>query len=139
MKKLSKPVQENRQNSAAGVSLVELALIMPLLTLIIFGTLDLGWGVYANNTLSLGATEGARKGIISSVSDATIRQRVKDVTIGLNLADSDIVISPDTTRSSGGFISVTVSYSYRPFTPLIAAFIPGGSIPLSAKATMYVE
>lgn len=121
-----------------GVTLVEFALIVPLLLAIIFATFDLGWAVYANNTVSLAAREGARKGIISSASDESIRTRVRDTATGLPLEDDDINISRHT---DGGvdYITVTVNYNYSPFTPFLGAVFAGGSMTLSGKATMYVE
>jgi Flp pilus assembly protein TadG len=121
-----------------GVTLVEFALVVPLLLAILFATLDLGWGVYASNTLSLAAREGARKGIISSASDSTIRTQVKTTATGLPLQDSDIAISRHS-EDGDDFITVTVEYDYSPFTPFLGALFAGGAITLSGKATMYVE
>ncbi len=131
-----------------GTSLVEFALTTPFLLLLIMGFFDLGWAVYANNTVSLAAREGARVGIICTKTDAEIRDRVKLEAQGLNLTDSQITIAETTTgpcadggRDPGSTVQVTVSYSYTPVTPLIAnwLFRNGGSLVLRSSATMYVE
>jgi Flp pilus assembly protein TadG len=44
----------------AGQSLVEVALIIPIFTLMLFGLIDVGRLVYLNTTLSQAAREGAR-------------------------------------------------------------------------------
>jgi Flp pilus assembly protein TadG len=125
-------------NDSLGVSLVEFALVVPLLLAIFFGTFDLGFAAYANNTVSLSAREGARKGIACSNCDAVIRQRVKDTSAGLNLQDGDILISPHT-DSGVPYLTVTVNYTYTPLTPFVSRLLSGGSLTLTGKATMYDE
>jgi Flp pilus assembly protein TadG len=49
-----------RRRSDDGQSLVEFALVFPMFLLILFGLLDMGRGVYSNNTLSQAAREAAR-------------------------------------------------------------------------------
>lgn len=123
--------------SESGVTLVEFALVTPIIILILMGTFDLGWAVFANNMLASSAREGARAGIISSTTDAQIRQRVKDVSPGLNLQDSNILIARFTS-SDDDFIKVTVNYSYVPVFPLLSTIV-GGQLALSSAATMLVE
>ena len=122
----------------ARVTLVEFALVIPLILAILIGALDLGFAAFANNTVSLGAREGARKGIACSNCDADIRQRVKDTTTGLNLQDANITISRHT-DSGTHYVTVTVTYSYSPFTPYISHLLSGGTLTLTGKATMYDE
>ncbi len=123
---------------SAGVALVEFALVVPLLLAIIFATFDLGWAVYANNTVSLAAREGARKGIISTASESTIDAHVQTIATGLNLQASDIDVNRHT-DSGVDYVTVTVDYTYSPFTPFISILLSGGTITLTGKATMYVE
>jgi Flp pilus assembly protein TadG len=49
-----------RQSSRRGQTLVEFAIILPLLLLIIFGVIDLGRAFYTSVVLSNAAREGAR-------------------------------------------------------------------------------
>lgn len=128
-----------------GQSLLEFALVLPVLLLLVMGIFDLGWAVYAQNSIALAAREGARTGIITTQSDAVIREQVKNTAIGLVLSDADIDISPvggsgPWFRPRGGKVTVTVRYSFVPVTPLIGNIVGvGGSIPMVADATMYVE
>lgn len=122
----------------AGVTLVEFALVVPIIVIILLGSLDLGWAVYTNNTLANSAREGARKSIISTTSPSAIRDHIRSVTAGLDIPDENIDISPET-RIPGDPVTVTVTYEYIPFTPLIARFMSGGALTLTGKATMYVE
>jgi len=49
-----------------GQSLVEMALVLPLFLLIVFGSIDVGIMVYGHSTLSQAAREGARLGAVEA-------------------------------------------------------------------------
>jgi Flp pilus assembly protein TadG len=127
-----------QEGAAEGVTMVEFALTFPFLLLFLMGIFDLGWAVYANNTVALAAREGARQAIIISNSDSAIRAQVKATAQGLSLTDGQIHISPSTTRTPAQSVTVQVDYTYTPITPLIGNII-GGSLHLSSQATMMVE
>ncbi|MBU0491674.1 MAG: pilus assembly protein [Chloroflexi bacterium] len=123
-----------------GQSIVEFALILPVLLLLIFGFLDLGRAVYTQSVMANAAREGARVGIISTRSNADIRAAVRDRAIGVALTDGDITITP-ATRRTGDSITVHVTTEFYAVTPFAAAFMNGGSdhIDLESTATMTVE
>ncbi len=116
--------------------MVEFALVIPIIVLVIAGILDIGWAVYADNTVALAAREGARKGILVSSSDDTIKAQVRQTATGLG--DLGISIYPPTKRTPGQSVSVTVVYTYTSVTPLINAF-GGGRFRLRSTASMMVE
>jgi len=47
-----------------GQSMVEFAFVLPIFLTVLFGTIELGWAVYAYNTVSHMANEGARRGMV---------------------------------------------------------------------------
>ncbi|HEX9092432.1 MAG TPA: TadE/TadG family type IV pilus assembly protein [Coriobacteriia bacterium] len=55
-----KPIGSPRSPRVRGQGLVEFALVLPIFLLLLFGLLDMGRGVYSNNTLSQAAREAAR-------------------------------------------------------------------------------
>lgn len=55
-----------------GQALVEFSLVFPLMLLLVFGLIDLGRLVYANNALSQAAREGARYGSVQARSANSI-------------------------------------------------------------------
>ena len=114
---------------------------MSLLLLLIVGILDLGWAVYAKNTLSDAAREGARTGIILATTDAQICARVQAAAPSLSLActASQINIVPTGTRTFGVPITVTVTYTYTPLTPIIGRIVTGSGLRLTASSSMIVE
>ncbi len=120
---------------AQGNTLVEFALVIPLLLFLVIGFFDLGLIVYARNTLSFAAREGARVAIIPSKTDTQICAQARAEAQGLNI--TCIVSSP---RDSGSTVTVTVGYTYIPITPFFAAWWGnGGTLTLQSQATMYVE
>jgi len=125
-----------------GQALLEFALVLPFLTLAVFGIFDLGWAVYANNTLADAAREGARMAIVQTKTDndTAIRQHVKASAQGLGLTDSQITILPSfSSRTFGNPITVTVSYTYTPLTPVIGKIVTGSGLALRASSAMILE
>jgi Flp pilus assembly protein TadG len=133
-----------RAGAHDGASLVEFAMVIPLILLVVVGTFDLGWAAYANNTVALAAREGARAAIICSKPDADIKTQVKNTAFGLALTDSDILItnSPSTVsgclRDPGQGVTVEVHYSYTPLTGFTRMW-GNGELTISSRATMLVE
>ncbi len=59
----------SRRNRSRGQSLVEFAIMVPVLTLITAGTIDLGRAFYLNIEISGAARQGTRAGILSDTTD----------------------------------------------------------------------
>lgn len=57
-----------------GVAAVELALILPILLLIIFGIIEFGLLMYNKQVLTNASREGARAGIVQAVTRPTVTQ-----------------------------------------------------------------
>ncbi len=130
----------SRRLREAGQSAVEFALVLPILLLLLIGVFDFGRAFYYYNAVANAAREGARAGVYTSASDASIRAAVHQYGVGLvGLTDSNIVILPVGARFSGEAIQVTVSYRFDAVTPLVDAFLPGGTITLISSSTMHVE
>jgi len=131
---------EQRKNPNIGQSLIEFALILPLLALLILGLFDLGMAVYTQNLIANASREGARTGILLAQDDNAIRTRVRTAAPGLNLPNSQIQISPAFPRTFNQPITVTVSYTYTTITPLIGQIVGnGGRLRLSSTSVMIVE
>ena len=67
----------------------------------------------------------------------------EEYAIGLGLSDLTITAGLGPTEPVGGInnptVQVTVIYSYIPATPLVAQFLPGGTISLTGEAIMRTE
>lgn len=132
-----------------GQSLVEFALVLPLLVLIVFGVLDLGRAFYALITITNAAREGARYGITNL-----------DLSHGMSLGERDLIISGtkdeiantdfaiDKTKlvvdptcdpypcAAGGALRVDVTY---PFNSIINTVFFGVLFPSNIDMTRSIE
>lgn len=51
-----------------GIALLEMAMVLPLLLLVVFGILSFGIALYDQSVITNASREGARRGIVSAVS-----------------------------------------------------------------------
>ncbi len=135
------------QSEAHGQGMVEFALVIVFLVLIIMGIADLGRAVYYNNSISAAAREGARQAMICGASspsdtdcttqDAATKNYVLGLVAGVPIDASNITLSP-TNRGFGEVVTVTVTATYIPITPLLGTF-GVGTISLRAQSQMIVN
>lgn len=131
-----------------GQSLVEFALIFPVLIVILLGIFDLGRAVFAYSSLTNAAREGARLGIVNQ-SDAMIKARAiaQGRTIDTDPAAIEIFISSPTSAPDDDDCraavridcNVTVRYAteFEAITPVIGALV--GPITLTAQSVEPIE
>lgn len=121
-----------------GQALVELALILPILILILMGTMEFGRIFHSYLVITNASREGARAGVVG-LDDTGIRTKVKDVATSLSLSDTQINITPGySSRSRGVPLTVQVDYSISLVTPMLGVAVPN-PFPLTASTTMRVE
>ncbi len=129
-----------QRSNTKGQALVEFALVVPVLLLVTMGIFDLGFAIYAQNMVSNAAVEGARTGILISKQDSDIIARVH--ASAPSLSNLQVTINPLGPRTISNFntpITVTVTYTYTPITPIIGQIVTGSGLPLKASATMNIE
>jgi Flp pilus assembly protein TadG len=146
----------NLLRNRKGATMVELAIVIPLLLMVLFAIVEFSIALYDKAVLTNASREGARAGIVSQsprVGDAAIKKVVKDYasTFLISnpkklLGDGDITIEPGEPRtgSFGTNLTVTVNYAYNflVFSNLINYFFGGtfgSSISLTAKTVMKLE
>ncbi|MEW5935245.1 MAG: TadE/TadG family type IV pilus assembly protein [Bacillota bacterium] len=107
-----------------GQALWEFAVVLPILVLILLGTLVLGLAVDAKLVVSSAAREGARYAAIVWESQgwgslAGVRQKVRDALAagGLNVSDPSYFNPAQDVQVAdlGDYVQVTVSYRQRTF------------------------
>lgn len=135
------------REKSKGQSLVEFAIVLPVFLWLVMGIADFGRGIASYALVANCAREGARAGIFSGTTfptgqeDAQIVAAVNSQTLFLGtLPSSDVTITPEpqTARSSGSNITVTVTYHFTPITPLISSAV-GSVITMTASSTMLIE
>lgn len=121
-----------------GQSLVEFALLLPVLMLIILGIIEFGFMFNAKITLNSAAREGARVYAVSKV-ETEVNQAVNDTLGYLGPGDTIVKTYKDLDTTSGiKMASVTITKKVDFLTNFFDALL-GDSIVMESEASMRVE
>ena len=126
--------------SESGQSLVEFALVLPIVLLLLTGIFDLARAVWQENTLAFAAREGTRYAIVHGAGSI--------LPLGPN-ASAEPNISALVRKNAVGVANVTVSTSWpdggndramrvavdatAPFIPLPSAYLLGGAFQITLR------
>jgi Flp pilus assembly protein TadG len=142
-----------RSKGERGASLVEFALVLPVLAVLIFGIIDFGFAFNSYIELRSGSREGARMAAVNNhctltptVSPCTLGDdaqrdalitKTRARTTGLaNANDVDIAISfQDTTPAVGENVEVCLVYPFQSVTGLFSFL----NVDLKSKGVMRLE
>ena len=119
-----------------GQSLVEFALVLPVLLLILVGIFNFGQLFYSNIVINEAARDAARYASIG-VSQTEILQVIGQDCQTLNVSQVNTSISQPYPQSSGMPVTITITYPVPIMLPL-SLFLPS-TIQLHAVMTMRVE
>ncbi len=100
-----------------GSVAVEFALLLPVLLLIVFGTIDFGRAINAQITLTQAAREGARLASLGD-SSSVVTTRTESAATGLSLGDRHRDHHCPVGAGTGVDAVVTVSYPFTFITPV---------------------
>lgn len=121
-----------------GQSLVEMALILPILLMLLIGIFDFGRIMYNYMHLHLTTQETVRLGGLGK-GDAEITQFARDY---IQLGDPtllEVLITPDETlRNSGDYVTVSLKYPVNYVTPFISHLLPSPFM-IETDSTIRVE
>jgi len=121
-----------------GQSLVETALVLPIILLILTGIIDFGMLLNNYSIIMNASREGARLAAIGCEDDE-IKERVKEITSSLKQSNLTSEIYPSQSmRKKGKEVTVTVGYNYSFITPVVSAVMPG-PLYIEGKTVMRVE
>ena len=65
------------RNKRLGAAIVEMAICLPVIVLLTFGTIELASGLFLKQTLTSAAHEGALVGMRLDATEASVRDRVE--------------------------------------------------------------
>ncbi len=140
-----------------GQSMVEFALVLPIFVLILVGIFDFGRGIYAFNTISNAAREGARLAIVDQTVPH-IQEVAAGASVSLDILPADVIVdfrfweTPDVPGSCAGALAgddnnsasivqclavVTVPYEYEAATPIIGSLL--GTIDMKGESRFKVD
>jgi Flp pilus assembly protein TadG len=89
-----------------GASLVEFALLAPLLILLLFGIIEFGWLFGQYNDVKHGAREGARYAAVNAGNNAAIRTYVCNTMDGLSAGMTALRVGLNRDPDSNGLFSI---------------------------------
>lgn len=135
-----------------GQALVEFSLIIPIFLLLFVGLFDLGRAVFAYNTLTNAAREGARLAIVNQ-DEASIIKHAKNASaiVELNVPNVEVKFwqinndgTPDTSTpcdlvANGCLAVVTFEATYQPITPIIGNIVFKNGVTFKATSQLLVE
>ncbi|GGF23937.1 hypothetical protein GCM10010954_23520 [Halobacillus andaensis] len=122
--------------SEKGQALVEMALVLPILLMLVFGIMDFGRIFHAYLTIDHAGREGARAASVGG-DDAHIRAVIEDTASGLNDSSLNIAISPEGDRDSGSEVRIILDYDIDFLTPVVGSL--ASPFNLSDTTVMRVE
>jgi hypothetical protein len=121
-----------------GQSMVEMALILPVLLLLLVGIFDFGRVLYTYMHLHLATQETVRLGGLGK-SDAEITTFAQNY---VHVGDSSLLVvkvSPtETYRDSGDYVTVKLEYPLEIVTPVISSLLPS-PLAITTDSTIRVE
>lgn len=151
------------QRKTKGQSLVEMALVLPIILVVVFGIIDFGWYIYGYATIYQAARNGAEKAsmlppmenrvganrapdrndancvgsIINSIR--TTAPLFDDLTAPAS--DAIRISYPSGRRAVGEQIEIRVTYRLTPLTPLwqLVSFNNSGTIPMNVVTRRSID
>lgn len=129
---------KERNSGQKGQSIVETALILPIIILILTGIID--FGLLFNNYLVITnvSREAARNAAVGA-TDCEILTLVTNMTTSLDNTKLSTTIYPnESLRKKGDEVVVIIKYNNMLLTPVISSIVPN-PLQLTAKTAMRME
>lgn len=138
-------------------SLIEFALVLPVLLMVVTGLFDVGRAVWQENTLAYAAREGTRYAIVHGINgNPAVGPCTACVNPGAATNGLDQVVNAVTSNAVGVYnITVTIDYpdgnnqrtsrvtvdATAPFVPLPSQYLLGGAftIALRGGSQLYIQ
>jgi Flp pilus assembly protein TadG len=121
-----------------GQSLIEMALVVPILLLVVVGIFDIGRMLYAYSDLHFTTQETVRLGSFGR----TDLEMIDFAKQNFHAGDSSqliVHITPsESMRNSGDYVTVTLEYPVQPFTPLVSEIFQN-PIVMKSDSTIRIE
>jgi Flp pilus assembly protein TadG len=102
-----------RAANRAAAAVVEFAVMLPVMILLVFGSIEMANGIFLKQAISVSAYEGARAGARSGGTEAEVRSRISEVLTSRGIDSQTVTITPSLTGIARG-TKVTVTVSVPP-------------------------
>lgn len=151
-------------NSPRGQSLVEFAVVLPVIVLLIAAFVEIGRAVFAYNTIANAARQGARVAAVNQIPDVTDCDATRPIedpyephwsmrgcaivaasALGITTSNVSVAYAPPPTTTLscaptlhvGCIAAITVTYDYSVATPFVSLFI--GPFMMTQTSEMPIE
>lgn len=136
-----------------GQSLIEFAIIFPLLFFLVTGFLDLGRAIFYYSSLSNAVREATRYAIVNkndlnqafnNPANNSLQDKVLEYAFGLSgtsdpLSKGDIIVTSEKVNNFFTTVRIEATYTFKPITPgIIQLFGLNDGIELTAQSKMLV-
>ena len=138
-----------RFRSQRGAEIIELALVLPILMLVLGGIVDFGFLFKNYEVVTNAAREGARFGLVPTVTEEDVQTRVGMflsagglLPASATVTVDNVTVAIDSIRSVSAIrVHVLYPHTYMVLGPLmqLVGAAPLGTTPLRAAATMRNE
>ncbi|MCX8131880.1 MAG: pilus assembly protein [Clostridia bacterium] len=127
-----------KRKKQGGQSVVETALVLPIIIVILMGIIDFGL-LFNNYLIMSNASREAARSAAVGLTDVQIRVVVTNLTVSLQQTKLRTTIYPsESIRKKGDEVSVTIEYENMLLTPIIGSIIPN-PVHLKSKTVMRME
>ena len=137
---LKRPARRAEGRRRRGATLVEFAIVAPLVLLFIFALIEFGRMVMVHQIITNAAREGARRGILEQTTAEEVHTIVDDYLTGSSISGATVSVTPESFGHVGFGTPITVGVSV-PFDQV--SWIPApwflGNVNLSVQSTMRAE
>ncbi len=125
--------------SKKAQSMVEMAILLPVLLLILFSIIEFGRILGAYMIMHDLAREGVRAGVVGQ-TNREIMDHIEGNDSFLAIVDGNITITPDVyaNRSVGDPLTVRIDYQETIITPIVSSIV-SNPIDMSAEYVMRIE
>ena len=119
-----------------GQTLVEMAIILPVLVALIFGMTDFSRVLNGYLVATEASREGARVAALSG-DNAAVETAVRNAAPSIDVTKLTVTTVPET-RTRGDSVTVTVTYNIEIITPLVNTMLTN-PLPITCQTIMRVE
>ncbi|UMZ75036.1 TadE/TadG family type IV pilus assembly protein [Natranaerofaba carboxydovora] len=143
LKKMSRTLRKDD-----GQALVELAFVLPILLLLVFGIIEFGNIYFAHLTLNNASREGARAGALRATQhgvdlEAEVNEVIQNRIPSLDSDNLSVFVWPNSEEEliRGNDLKVELEYNRRLLTPLFGMILDDGAgyYQLRTETTMRIE
>ena len=129
----------SKLRESRGNAVVEMALILPILLLLVFGITEFGRAWMVVNVLTTAAREGARLAVVTTPDVAAVQARATAVCNAAAIHNNVVVnCAGPNVNDPERKVTVTVSADFQVVTGRVLNMFQG-TIPLSAQCSMRSE